>query len=79
MNAMNYELLNNILLVTGGILCGILFEMGITQLRSWRKQKRLDAIRPIDLGYDLNNPINQNARRQVQRGEQDEYGFYRLW
>ena len=76
---MSYELLNDILLVFGGILCGILFEMGIAQLRSWRKQKKLDAIRPVDLGYDPNNPMNRNANQPVRRGEQDEYGFYRLW
>ena len=78
---MNSELLNNILLVLGGILCGILFNTGITQLRAWRKQKKLDAIRPeiIDLGFDPNNPMNLNAGCPVRRGEVDENGFIRLW
>lgn len=76
---MNYELFNNILMVLGGVLCGILFDTGITQLRRHKRQKRLDAIRPVDLGYDPNNPINRNANCPVQRGEKDEYGFIRLW
>ena len=77
---MSYELLNDILLVLGGILCGILFGFGIAQFRNWRKMRKLDRIRPIvGLGFDPDNPINRNSRYHVERGEQDENGFIRLW
>lgn len=78
---MSYELLNDILLVFGGILCGILFGFGIAQFRSWRRMRKLDRIQPTlyPLGFDPDNPINRNSRYHVERGEQDENGFIRLW
>jgi len=68
-----------ILFLAGGILCGILFGLAIAQYQQMRRQKKLDAIRPHRLGYDLTNPINQRSGSASKRGETDEYGFTRLW
>lgn len=76
---MNYDMIMDLLYLVGGLLCGILIGFGIIQLKDWRHAKKLDAIRPVPLGYDPNNPINQGPYSSVKRGETDANGFTRLW
>ena len=71
-------IMNNLILLFGGVISGILIGLGIGQIHLTHKRRELDEVRPMELGYDPNNPINRGPIADIQPGEIDEYGFYRV-
>lgn len=67
-----------------GVLCLLCIFLGMSIQYAFssfhrpktRRSRRFDAPVPLDLGYDVNNPINQ--RNRVAVGEVDENGFVRI-
>ena len=78
---MNNLMINNTLLLIGGILCGVLVTIAVLQLRHILWKRKMDEVRPsLSLGYDPENPLNRNYNvERSRRGEKDENGFIRLW
>jgi len=79
---MTNGMIQDMILVGCGIICGILIDTLIVSVRNARHRKRQNAMREAAmyrqdievLGYDPRNPINGGGRRN----DQDDAGFIRL-
>lgn len=72
---MNAKLITDILLVFGGMLVGFLFGYMVRcgkERRAERMFAEFEAPAPVDLGYDVNNPIN--GKRDLKHGDTVEAG-----
>lgn len=69
------------LIVFGGVLVGLLWGYAFKSLEIRKKtaRKAFQAPAPVDLGYDVNNPIN--GRYNAKHGETvviDGFTWYRM-
>jgi len=71
-------MLNDILILIGGMLMGCLFTMIFHDAKKRTRTRKMDAIRPI-VEYDITNPINQRHATLPDIGQTDENGLIRLW